>query len=239
LVNCDPSDRDNRLDKMKILVVEDERKIARFIQQGLKECGFTVDIVHHGTEAWEMIGSHPFDAIILDIMLPGRDGLNILRALRKQSNPIPVLIVTARGEVSDKVEGLDLGADDYLAKPFSIDELAARLRALARRGSGDNLVRYRVQDLSLDVVTRVAHRGYRRIELTTREFSLLECLIRSPGRVFTRTQLCQHVWEYHFEPETNLVDVYIQRLRRKIDDGEASKLIQTVRGTGYRIGDTA
>lgn len=224
---------------MRILVVEDEKKIALFVQRGLKECGFVVDIVHHGDEALEIILNNHFDAVVLDIMLPGLDGLSILRVLRQRSNTVPVLILTARGEITEKVEGLDLGADDYLAKPFSIDELAARLRALTRRNSGENLVRYRVQDLSLDVATRMARRGTRRIDLTTREFGLLECLMRAPGRVFTRTQLCQHVWEYHFDPESNLVDVYIQRLRRKVDDGEARKLIQTVRGAGYRIGDTA
>jgi len=218
-------------------VVEDERKIALFVQKGLKECGFVVDMVHHGDEALAVILNNHFDAVVLDIMLPGRDGLSILRALRQKSNAVPVLILTARGEISEKVEGLDLGADDYLAKPFSIDELAARLRALIRRKTGENLVRYRVQDLSLDVATRVAQRGTRRIDLTSREFGLLECLMRAPGRVFSRTQLCQQVWEYHFDPESNLVDVYIQRLRRKIDDGESNKLIQTVRGTGYRIGD--
>jgi len=222
---------------MRILVVEDERKIALFVQKGLKECGFVVDMVHHGDEALAVILNNHFDAVVLDIMLPGRDGLSILRALRQKSNAVPVLILTARGEISEKVEGLDLGADDYLAKPFSIDELAARLRALIRRKTGENLVRYRVQDLSLDVATRVAQRGTRRIDLTSREFGLLECLMRAPGRVFSRTQLCQQVWEYHFDPESNLVDVYIQRLRRKIDDGESNKLIQTVRGTGYRIGD--
>lgn len=198
-----------------------------------------VDVVHHGDQALAVILENHFDAVVLDIMLPGPDGLSILRALRQKSNAVPVLILTARGAISEKVEGLDLGADDYLAKPFSIDELAARLRALIRRKSGENLVRYRVQDLSLDVATRVAQRGTRRIELTSREFGLLECLMRAPGRVFSRTQLCQQVWEYHFDPESNLVDVYIQRLRRKIDDGESSKLIQTVRGTGYRIGDAA
>jgi DNA-binding response OmpR family regulator len=222
---------------MRVLVVEDERKIASFVQGGLKECGFVVDVVHRGDEALEIILDSHFDAVVLDIMLPGRDGLSILRVLRQKSNAVPVLILTARDAISEKVEGLDLGADDYLAKPFSIDELAARLRALIRRKSGENLVRYRVKDLSLDVATRVGQRGTRRIDLTTREFALLECLMRAPGRVFSRTQLCQQVWEYHFDPESNLVDVYIQRLRRKIDDGEPSKLIQTVRGAGYRIGD--
>jgi DNA-binding response OmpR family regulator len=222
---------------MRILVVEDERKIAKFVQKGLKECGFTVDAVSRGDEALEVILDNRFDAIVLDIMLPGRDGLSILRALRARSNPVPVLILSARGEICEKVEGLDLGADDYLAKPFSIEELVARLRALIRRQSGETLVRYRVQNLTLDLATRIACRGTRRIDLTGREFSLLECLMRAPGRVFTRTHLCQHVWEYHFDSETNLVDVYIQRLRRKIDEGEPTKLIQTIRGVGYRVGD--
>src|ERR1700739_3537455 len=222
---------------MRILVVEDEKKIATFVQRGLKECGFVVDVVCNGDEALEVILAHYFDAVVLDVMLPGRDGLSILRVLRERGNSVPVLVLTARGEIAEKVEGLNLGADDYLAKPFSIDELAARIRALIRRNSGETLIRYRVHDLALDLATRGVRRGERRIELTTREFSVLECLMRSPVRVFTRTQLCQQVWEYHFDPETNLVDVYIQRLRRKVDDGEVRKLIQTVRGVGYRIGD--
>jgi DNA-binding response OmpR family regulator len=223
---------------MRILVVEDERKIARFIQKGLKEFGFAVEVIGRGDEALEIILDNPFEAVVLDIMLPGRDGLSILRELRERSNAVPVLILTARGEVCEKVEGLNLGADDYLAKPFAIEELAARLRALIRRQTGENLVRYRIQDLALDVATRIARRGNRRIDLTAREFSLLECLMRAPGRVFTRTQLCQHVWEYQFDAGTNLVEVYIQRLRRKVDDNEPTKLIQTVRGAGYRIGDS-
>ena len=222
---------------MRIMVVEDEKKIATFVQRALKECGFVVDVVCHGDEALEVILDHNFDAVVLDIMLRGRDGLSILRHLREQGNSVPVLILTARGHVAEKVEGLNLGADDYLAKPFSIDELVARVRALIRRNSGEGLLRYRVHDLVLDLATRVARRGSRRIDLTTREFSVLECLMRAPGRVLTRTQLCQHVWEYHFDPESNLVDVYIQRLRRKVDDGEQVKLIQTIRGTGYRIGE--
>jgi DNA-binding response OmpR family regulator len=222
---------------MRILVVEDEKKIATFVQRGLKEFGFVADVVNRGDDALAIILDEHFDAVVLDIMLPGRDGLSVLRTLRERSNGVPVLILTARGEIAEKVEGLNLGADDYLAKPFSIDELAARLRALIRRNSGETIIRYRVNDLALDLATRVVRRGSRRIELTTREFSVLECLMRSPGRVFTRTQMCQHVWEYHFDTETNLVDVYIQRLRRKVDDGEATKLIQTVRGVGYRFGD--
>ena len=222
---------------MRILVVEDERKIANFIQKGLKEFGFAVENVGRGDEALEIILDNPFDAVVLDIMLPGRDGLSVLRALRERSKAVPVLILTARGQISEKVAGLDLGADDYLAKPFAIEELAARLRALIGRQTGETLVRYRTQDLTLDVATRIAQRGNRRIDLTGREFALLECLMRAPGRVFTRPQLCQHVWEYQFDAGTNLVEVYIQRLRRKVDYGEEAKLIQTVRGFGYRIGN--
>src|ERR1700738_5193302 len=205
---------------MRILVVEDEQKIARLVQKGLKEFGFAVDVIGRGDEALEIILDNPFDAVVLDIMLPGRDGLSVLRALRDRSNAVPVLILTARGEIRDKVEGLDQGADDYLAKPFSIEELAARLRALIRRQPGETLVRFRILDLTLDVAARTARRGDRRIDLTGREFSLLECLMRAPDRVFTRTQLCQHVWEYQFDAGTNLVEVYIQRLRRKVDYGE-------------------
>ncbi len=223
---------------MRILVVEDEKKIALFVQKGLKELGFVVDVLHKGDEALEVILTHHFDAIVLDVMLPGQDGLYILRTLREKSNFVPVVLLTARGGVAEKVEGLNLGADDYLAKPFSIEELAARLRALARRGSGQQFARYRVSNLVLDPATRTIRRGERQIELTSREFSLLECLMRSPKRVFSRTQLCQQVWEYEFSPESNLVDVYVQRLRRKIDDGETEKLIQTVRGAGYRIGES-
>jgi DNA-binding response OmpR family regulator len=166
---------------MRILVVEDERKIATFVQKGLKEFGFTVDVIGRGDQALDVILQTPFDAVVLDIMLPGRDGLSVLRALRDRSNAVPVLILTARGEIRDKVEGLDQGADDYLAKPFSIEELAARLRALIRRQTGETLVRYRIQDLTLDVATRIARRGNRRIDLSGREYSLLECLMRVPG----------------------------------------------------------
>src|SRR6202050_1362989 len=162
---------------MRILVVEDERKIARFVQKGLQEFGFSVEVIGRGDEALEIIVDNSYDAIVLDIMLPGRDGLSVLRALRERSNAVPVLILTARGEISEKVEGLDLGADDYLAKPFAIEELAARLRALIRRRTGEDLVRYRIGDLTLDLATRVARRGDRRIDLTSREFSLLECLM--------------------------------------------------------------
>jgi DNA-binding response OmpR family regulator len=220
---------------MRILVIEDEQPIVQIISKGLRAQGFLVDVLHRGDEAIDALSSTPFDAAVLDIMLPGRDGLSVLRRLREKANRIPILLISARGETAEKIEGLDLGADDYLAKPFSVDELAARLRALVRRSGGESLSLYRVGDLVLDLPGRQVTRRNRKIELTTREFALLECLMRSPERVFSRNQLCEKVWNYQFDPGTNLVDVYIQRLRRKIDDGEETKLIRTIRGTGYKI----
>jgi len=223
---------------MRILVVEDEKPIAQFVAKGLKEAGFAVDTSHSGDEALLLLQSVSYDAAVLDLMLPGRDGLSVLRTLRERGNAVPVLVLTARGSTAEKVEGLDSGADDYMSKPFSIDELAARLRALLRRGGGEQTaMNYRIGDLTLDVVKRVAHRGGRKIELTSREFALLECLMRSPGRVITRTRICEHVWDYNFDPGTNIVNVYVQRLRRKVDDGEVVKLIHTSRGAGYYMSE--
>ena len=220
---------------MKILVIEDEKKIANLLQKGLREQGYTVDLSHDGNDGLERASAQPYDAIILDIMLPGRDGLSVLRKLRERKVTTPVLVLTARGEVNERVEGLNAGADDYLAKPFAMDELVARLRALMRRVTGENISFYKVADLSMNLVSREVIRGTRKITLTAREFRLLEHLMRSPEQVLTRTQIIERVWEYHFDPGTNLVDVYIQRLRRKVDDGEVVKLIQTVRGVGYAI----
>ena len=220
---------------MKILVIEDEKKIANLLQKGLREQGYTVALSHDGNDGLERASAQPYDAIILDIMLPGRDGLSVLRKLRERKVTTPVLVLTARGEVNERVEGLNAGADDYLAKPFAMDELVARLRALMRRVTGENISFYKVADLSMNLVSREVIRGTRKITLTAREFRLLEHLMRSPEQVLTRTQIIERVWEYHFDPGTNLVDVYIQRLRRKVDDGEDVKLIQTVRGVGYAI----
>ena len=220
---------------MRILVAEDEKKIALLVRKGLVEQGYAVDVCHRGDEALTMASTEPYDAIILDIMLPGRDGLSVLRQLREKKIVVPVMFLTARGEVSERVEGLNLGADDYLAKPFAMDELLARLRALLRRVSGEKLSFYKIGELTMNLVSREVTHGARKIELTTREFNLLEYFMRTPGQVFTRTQIHERVWEYHFDPGTNLVDVYIQRLRRKIDDGETVKLIQTVRGVGYCV----
>jgi two-component system, OmpR family, response regulator len=220
---------------MKLLVIEDEKKIANLLQKGLKEQGYAVDVCHDGNEGLEKATKQPYDAIILDIMLPGRDGLSVLRTLRERKVTTPVMILTARGELTERVEGLNLGADDYLAKPFAMDEMLARLRALMRRVTGESISLYKVGDLTMNLVSREVTRGTRKIELTAREFRLLEYLMRSPGQVLTRTQIIERVWEYHFDPGTNLVDVYIQRLRRKVDDEEPVKMIQTVRGVGYSI----
>jgi DNA-binding response OmpR family regulator len=220
---------------MNLLVVEDEKKIANLINKGLREQGYNVDVVHDGNAGFERATSRPYDAVILDIMIPGRDGLNLLRALRERNISTPVMILTARGDVNEKVEGLDAGADDYMAKPFSMDELVARIRALVRRVTGESISLYKAGELSMNLVSREVMRGSRKIELTAREFRLLEYLMRAPNQVLTRTQIIERVWEYHFDPGTNLVDVYIQRLRRKVDDGEELKMIQTIRGVGYTI----
>jgi len=224
---------------MRVLVAEDEKKIAAFVRKGLAEAGFNVALCHRGDDALMMATTERFDALVLDIMLPGRDGLSVLRQLREQRNTVPVIFLTARDGVSERIEGLDLGADDYITKPFSVEELIARLRAVWRRLSGEGLSLLQVEDLVVNLNTREVRRGGNSIELSTREFALLEYLMRSPGRVYTRTQLCEQVWDYHFDPGTNVVDVGIQRLRRKIDDGHAVTLIQTVRGVGYTLKATS
>jgi DNA-binding response OmpR family regulator len=220
---------------MRILVVEDERKIAGFIRQGLEEHGFSVEVCGNGDEAFALATTRPYDAVVLDIMLPGRDGLSILRGLRERKNAVPVILVTARTELNERLDGLNLGADDYLTKPFYVEELIARIHAVSRRVKEDRGGLLQVGDLTVDLMQRQVRRGARAIELTAREFGLLERLMRSPGRVFTRTQLLEHVWGYDFDPETNLVDVNIRRLRKKIDEGAEVPLIETVRGVGYRF----
>lgn len=222
---------------MRALIVEDEKKIAALLRRALGEAGFATDVMHRGDDALELVRQTPYDVVILDIMLPGLDGLAMLRRLRADANAVPVLILTARGEVGERVEGLELGADDYLPKPFAIEEVVARVRALLRRQSGSSLTIYRLNDLVMDLSRRRVARAGQRIELTAREFAVLELLLRSPGHVFTRTQICEKVWEYHFDPGTNLVDVYVQRLRRKVDDEFSPKLIHTVRGVGYYLAE--
>ena len=220
---------------MKVLVVEDDQKIASFVLKGLKEQGYVVDVCHNGTEGYDLASSEVYDVVLLDIMLPGRDGLSILRALRSEKNTVPVILLTARSGLDERVEGLNLGADDYLPKPFYIEELIARIVAVTRRASGDQLSLIRHGDLTLNLITREVRRSDERLELTSREFNLLELLMRSPGRVYSRTQLLEHVWGYDFDPQTNVVDVYIRRVRSKIDSPEEVSLIETVRGVGYRI----
>jgi two-component system, OmpR family, response regulator len=224
---------------MRILVVEDEAKMAAFLRKGLSEQGMAVDVCLDGEEAYQLARTSPFDLIILDIMLPGRDGLSILKNLRREGNNVPVILLTARGEPFERVEGLELGADDYLAKPFYIDELVARVRTIIRRAAGQGAHLYEVEDLTMNLTTREVRRANEAIELTPREFSLLECLVRSPGRVLSRVQICDQVWSYDFDPGTNLVDVYVQRLRSKIDKRHELKLIHTVRGVGYKVDSTS
>ena len=220
---------------MKILVVEDEKKLAGFIRKGLEEHGFTVEVCHNGDDAYTLLRVEPFDLVVLDIMLPGRDGLSILKNLRERRNTAPVILVTARTETNERVEGLNLGADDYIAKPFFMDELLARIHAVLRRTSGEQLSVLRADELTVNLITREVRWGDEEIILPPREFALLEYLMRSPGRVFTRSQILEHVWGYSFDPQTNLVDVCIQRLRSKIDRGNNVSLIETVRGVGYRF----
>jgi two-component system, OmpR family, response regulator len=220
---------------MRVLVVEDEKQIAGFVRKGLEEQGFKVDLSYNGDEGYELAKTHPYDVIVLDIMLPGRDGLSIVSNLRKQRNTVPVILLTARSELDERVEGLDAGADDYLTKPFYVEELVARIRAVTRRRDGDAGNVVKVADLTLDLLSREAQRNGRKIKLTAREFDLLAYLMRSPGRVYTRTQILEHVWGFNFDPETNLVDVHIQRLRKKVSTGGEPQLIETVRGVGYRM----
>jgi heavy metal response regulator len=218
---------------MRVLVVEDEKKTASFVRKALQSEGFAVDVCSHGDDALAAAKSTPFDVIVLDIMLPGRDGLSVLRQLRERKNSTPVLLLSARGEVNERVEGLDAGADDYLPKPFELAELVARVRALVRRGGDNKSPVLRVADLTLDTLTRRAQRGNAEIELTTREYRLLEFLMRSAGRLCGRMMILEKVWDYDFDPGTNLVDVYIRRLREKIDTDFEPKLLHTVRGAGY------
>ena len=224
---------------MRVLVVEDEKKTASFIRKALQAEGFAVDVCHNGDEAWAAARLTPFDAIVLDIMLPGRDGLSLLRQLREQKNGTPVLLLSARGEVNERVEGLNLGADDYLPKPFVLAELIARVRALGRRGGESKPAILKVGDLTLDTVTRQAQRKGVSIELTTREYRLLEFLMRSAGRICGRMAILEKVWDYDFDPGTNMVDVNIMRLREKIDADFEPKLLHTVRGIGYVIKEPA
>jgi len=220
---------------MRVLVVEDERRIADFISRGLSEQGYAVDVAYDGDEALHWPDVAEFDVVILDVMLPVRDGIEVCRTLRERGLRTPILMLTARDAVEDRVRGLDSGADDYLVKPFAFAELLARLRALTRREPVALGTVLRVSDLILDTTTREASRQGMSLELTSKEYALLEYLMRHPNQVLTRTMIAEHVWNYDFDNATNVIDVHIRNLRRKIDDPFPTKLIQTVRGAGYRI----
>jgi two-component system OmpR family response regulator len=220
---------------MRILLVEDEAKIADFVQAGLKEQGFVVDYCSSGDDGYEQVLAQEYDAIVLDIMLPGKDGLFILKHLRQAGHTVPVILLTARNELDDRLAGLNLGADDYIAKPFYVEELVARIHAVVRRSVGERQNLLSVGPLTLDRITREVTCEGATVDLTSREFNLLEYLMRSPGRVYTRTQMLEHVWGYDFTPSTNVVDVCIQRIRRKLDPIGGSGWIESVRGVGYRF----
>ena len=221
---------------MRLLLVEDDHKIAGYVKRGLEEEGYAVDAAYDGRDGLDWALAAPYDLFILDVMLPGLDGFSLCRELRRQGIQAPVLMLTARDAVDDRVDGLDAGADDYLVKPFAFRELLARLRALLRRAA-DAPKRTVLQagDLTLDTRTQRVQRGERTIELTAKEFAVLECMMRDPGRVLSRTVIADHVWSYDAYNQSNVIDVYIRNLRRKIDDDSERKLIETVRGVGYRL----
>jgi len=219
---------------MKILVVEDEKKVARFLKVGLEGEDHQVDIAHDGETGERLALTGKFDVIVLDIMLPKKNGIELLKSLRSHGTTTPVLILTAKGNLEDKIEGLDKGADDYLVKPFAVAELMARVRALGRR-VGEKSTVLKVADLELDTVSRKAKRDEKEIILTNREYALLEYFVRNVDRVLTRTVISEHIWEYNFDTGTNIVEVYVSKLREKIDSHSEKKLIQTVRGAGYMM----
>lgn len=221
---------------MRVLVVEDERKISAYVKRGLEEQGYAVDTAFTGREALDWAEAVNFDLIVLDLLLPELDGVSVCRELRQRSVRVPILMLTARDTIDDRVAGLDAGADDYLAKPFAFKELLARLRALTRRtADAPKSPLLQFADLTMDTLTRRVKRGDTPIELTAKEYAVLECLLREPERVFSRTHIAEHVWNYDVYNQSNVVDVYIRNLRRKIDDDFDVKLIHTVRGAGYRL----
>ena len=220
---------------MRILVVEDETKMAALLKRGLEEEGYAVDIAATGTDGLWAGTENPYDAIVLDVMLPELDGFAVCRELRSRGRWAPVLMLTARDDVRDRVEGLDAGADDYLVKPFSFSELLARVRALMRRGAGERPAVLAVGDLELDPATRRVHRGAVEVVLTPKEFALLELFLRHPGEVLSRTRILEHVWDFAFGSDSNVVDVYVRYLREKVDRPFGRDSIETVRGAGYRL----
>ncbi|OGO36966.1 MAG: DNA-binding response regulator [Chloroflexi bacterium RBG_16_57_8] len=220
---------------MRVLVVEDERRLAGIIKRGLIEEGYAVDNAYDGAEAQYMAESINYNVIILDIMLPRKDGIEVCRDLRAKSINTPILMLTARDSVDDRIKGLDSGADDYQVKPFAFGELLARVRALLRREATSKTQKLQVRDLVMDTLSREARRGERRIDLTAKEYSMLEFFMRHPNMVLTRTMLEENVWDYEFDGVSNIVDVYVRRLRRKLEEGGEEGLIETVRGAGYRL----
>jgi len=220
---------------MRLLVVEDEKKVASFLRKGLEEEYYAVDAVYDGEEALYMIEGHDYDLVILDIMLPKIDGMTVLKHIRESANQVPILVLTAKDSVENIVEGLDAGCDDYLTKPFAFSELLARIRALLRRDREAKASLLEVGDLRLSPLTREVTRGNKKIDLTAKEYALLEYFMRNPNRVLTRTMMSEHVWDYHFDTDTNVIDVYVNFLRKKIDRDFEVKLIHTIRGVGYMI----
>lgn len=222
---------------MRILLVEDNRRVSNTIRLSLIEDGYAVDTAYNGVDGEELAEFTPYDAIILDVMLPEKNGLEVCRDLRRKRINTPILMLTARDSIDDRVAGLDSGADDYLIKPFAIEELRARLRALLRRESDDKTGQLRLADLVLDPASHFVQRGGKPIELTAKEYALLEYFMRNPNRLITREMAESHIWSYDFQASSNVIDVYIRRLRRKIDDPFPVKLFETVRGAGYRLRD--
>ncbi|MHB9014375.1 MAG: response regulator [Ignavibacteriaceae bacterium] len=222
---------------MKILIVEDEKKVASFIKKGMEEEYFTADVALDGKEGLKMATSEDYDAIIMDIMLPFIDGISLLKEIRKREIITPVLMLTVKDSLKDKVEGLDAGADDYLTKPFAFEELVARIRALLRRHESSKAPTLHVGELVLDLQSHKVLRGEQEILLTPKEYAILEYLMRNSNKVVSRTKLIEHVYEYHFDPETNIIDVYINKVRAKVDNNFDKPLIHTIRGIGYIIKD--
>ena len=220
---------------MRVLVIDDDRRLCGIIKRGLLEEGYAIDVAYDGEEGEQLTEANPYDLIILDVMMPRKDGIEVCRDLRSNRVNTPILMLTAKDAVEDRVRGLDAGADDYLVKPFAFNELLARIRALLRREGTFKSPKLQVGDLALDTATREVRRGQRAIELTAKEYTIIEYFMRHPNMVITRTMIEEHAWDYEFDSISNLVDVYIRRLRRKIEGDNEESLIQTVRGAGYRL----
>lgn len=218
---------------MRVLIIEDEKKVAGFIKKGLEEEQYVVDVAYDGEEGYYLAEQNQYDLVILDIMIPKKDGLAVLAQLRDNKIDTPILLLTAKDSVDDKVTGLNKGADDYLTKPFAFSELLARIRVLLRRGKMETKTTLQVGDLVLDLVSHKVRRNEEEIELTGKEYSLLEYFMRNPGKVLTRTMIAEHVWDYNFDTFTNVIDVYVNHLRKKIDKNFPNKLLHTLRGVGY------